>query len=318
MSKEPLIILTGPTSVGKTGLSIKLAQKIGGEIISADSVQVYKHMDIGSAKIKQAEMQGIPHHMIDVLEPTESFNIMLFQQYTKKYIKEIRERGHIPILVGGTGFYIQSILYDIDFTKEEDDGSYRKQLELLAEEKGEDFLYDMLKEIDSESAESIHKNNLKRVIRALEYYHLTGQKISEHNAIQHEKESVYQECYFVLNDERERIYERIDRRVDQMLEEGLVEEVKNLLAQGCKRQMVSMQALGYKEIIDYLNGDITLDRAVYFIKRDTRHFAKRQLTWFRREKNVIWVDKSSFSYDEDAIIAHMLEKMKEKGIHIPL
>ena len=312
--KEPLLILTGPTSVGKTSLSIALAKQVNGEIISADSMQVYRRMDIGSAKIKPQEMEGVPHHMIDILEPTESFHIALFQKYAKQYIQEIRQRGHLPILVGGTGFYIQSVLYDIDFTKEEDSGEYREMLERLGEEKGEEYLHDMLKEVDPESAQAIHPNNQKRVIRALEYYHLTGQKISEHNETQREKESFYQACYFVLNDDREKIYARIDERVDQMLEEGLVEEVKGLMRSGCTRDMVSMQGLGYKEILDYLNGEITLERAVYLIKRDTRHFAKRQLTWFRREKEVIWLEKGRFDYDNEKLLAYMTEKMKEKGI----
>ncbi len=312
--KEPLLILTGPTSVGKTALSIALAKKVHGEIISADSMQVYKHMDIGSAKIKPSEMQGIPHHMIDILEPSQAFNIMLFQKYAKEYICEIRSRGHLPILVGGTGFYIQSVLYDIDFAKESDAGGCRRELEKLAEEKGEGFLHQMLEQVDPESAEMIHQNNKKRMIRALEYYQLTGQRISEHNAVQQQKESAYQACYFVLNDDREKIYARIDKRVDKMLKEGLIEEVRALLQKGAVRDMVSMQGLGYKEMLDYLQGVISLEQAVYLIKRDTRHFAKRQLTWFRREKDVIWLNKNEFDYDEDKILAYMIEKMKEKGI----
>lgn len=313
-SKRPLLILTGPTGVGKTKLSIALAKRIGGEIISADSMQVYRHMDIGSAKIKPQEMQGIPHHMIDILEPQESFHIALFQKYAKQYIEEILQRGHIPILAGGTGFYIQSVLYDIDFTKEEGDGSYREELELLAREKGETYLHDMLKAVDEKSAIAIHPNNQKRVIRALEYYHLTGKRISEHNELQRKKESRYQSCYFVLNDNRERLYARIEERVDAMLAEGLLEEVKKLMEMGCRRDMVSMQGLGYKELFDFFNGEITLEQAVYLIKRDTRHFAKRQLTWFRREKEVIWLEKEHFDYDEEKLLSYMIETMKEKGI----
>ena len=312
--REPLLILTGPTSVGKTNLSVALAKKVNGEIISADSMQVYRHMDIGSAKIKPEEMQGVPHHMLNILEPTESFHIALFQKLAKQYIREIRQRGHLPILVGGTGFYIQSVLYDIDFTQEEGDGSYREELEALMQEKGEEYLHAMLRKVDEASAMSIHPNNRKRMIRALEYYHLTGQKISEHNEVQREKESIYQSCYFVLNDDREKLYARIDERVDKMLTDGLVEEVTRLMEKGCRRDMVSMQGLGYKEILDYLSGEITLERAVYLIKRDTRHFAKRQLTWFRREKEVIWLEKEKFGYDDGKILDYMTEKMKEKGI----
>lgn len=300
--------------MGKTKLSISLAQKIGGEIISADSMQVYRHMDIGSAKIRPEEMRGVPHHMIDILEPTECFNIALFQKYAKQYLKEIYDRGNLPILVGGTGFYIQSVLYDVDFTQEADDGVCRRELERLCAQRGEDFLHSMLRKADPVSAARIHPHNRKRVIRALEYYRLTGQKISEHNAVQREKESRYCACYFVLHESREKLYEKIDRRVEQMLADGLVDEVRMLKEAGCRRGMVSMQGLGYKEILDYLDGRITREEAVYLIKRDTRHFAKRQLTWFRREKEVIWLEKERFCHDDGKIVAYMQEKMKEKGI----
>lgn len=316
--KKPLLILTGPTSVGKTALSIALAKRVGGEIISADSMQVYRHMDIGSAKIKASEMQGVPHHMLDILEPSEPFHIMLFQKYAKQYIAEIQERGHLPILVGGTGFYIQSVLYDIDFTKETDDGAYREWLQRLGEEKGDAYLHEQLRAVDPKAAETIHQKNRKRVIRALEYHHLTGERISEHNETQHEKESAYQACYFVLNDVREQLYARIDERVEQMLRDGLVDEVRALMQRGCTREMTAMQGLGYKEIMDYLNGEISLERAIYLIKRDTRHFAKRQLTWFRREKDVIWINKDEFDYDNDKILTYMLEQMQQKDIEIVL
>ncbi len=312
--KMPLVILTGPTCVGKTNLSVTLAKLTGGEIISADSMQVYRHMDIGSAKIRPEEMRGVPHHMIDILEPTECFNIALFQKYAKQYLKEIYDRGNLPILVGGTGFYIQSVLYDVDFTQEADDGVCRRELERLCAQRGEDFLHSMLRKADPVSAARIHPHNRKRVIRALEYYRLTGQKISEHNAVQREKESRYCACYFVLHESREKLYEKIDRRVEQMLADGLVDEVRMLKEAGCRRGMVSMQGLGYKEILDYLDGRITREEAVYLIKRDTRHFAKRQLTWFRREKEVIWLEKERFCHDDGKIVAYMQEKMKEKGI----
>jgi len=314
MEKEPLLILTGPTAVGKTALSLALARLVNGEIISADSMQVYRHMDIGSAKIRRDEMQGIPHYMIDILEPWESFNITLFQSRAKQYIREIRSRGHMPLIVGGTGFYIQSVLYDIDFTEEEDGGACRRELERLLRERGGEYLHALLQEADPASAEAIHPNNRKRVIRALEYYRLTGQRISAHNKQQREKESGFNACYFVLNDDREKIYEKIDSRVDLMMKEGLVEEVKTLIGLGCTKDMVSMQGLGYRQIYSYLTGEISLDRAVCLIKRDTRHFAKRQLTWFRREKDVIWLDKGQFDNREEKILAFMQEKMREKGI----
>lgn len=314
MEKQPLVILTGPTAVGKTGLSIKLAQQIGGEIISADSMQVYRHMDIGSAKIRPDEMQGVRHHLIDVLEPEEDFNVVTFQHLCREAMGEIYSRGKLPIITGGTGFYIQSVLYDIDFTENEEDSAYRERLEAFAKEQGAEALHARLCEVDPVSAEVIHANNVKRVIRALEFYEQTGKRISEHNEKEREKESAYQSCYFVLTDAREKLYQQIDRRVELMLAQGLVEEVKGLKERGLKRSQVSMQGLGYKEILAYLDGEISLEEAVYIIKRDTRHFAKRQLTWFRREKDVIWIDKTVFEYNEENMLAFMREKMKEKGI----
>ena len=312
--KQPLVILTGPTAVGKTKTSIALAKAIDGEIISADSMQVYRHMDIGSAKIRPEEMEGVPHHLIDVLDPEETFNVVRFQQLAKKAMDEIYAKSRIPILVGGTGFYIQSVLYDIDFTENEENTAIRAELERLAEEKGAAVLHQMLAEVDPESASEIHANNVKRVIRALEFYRLTGTKISEHNEEQRQKESPYNAAYFVLNDERSRLYERIDLRVEQMLKEGLIEEVQALKDRGYTRDMVSMQGLGYKEILAYLEGEISLEEAVYILKRDTRHFAKRQLTWFKREREVIWVNKPDFQYQKEAIEEFMLNTLRKRGI----
>ncbi len=310
--KKPLIILTGPTAVGKTKASIGLAKALNGEIISADSMQVYKYMDIGSAKIRPEEMQGVKHYLVDELEPDEEFHVVRFQQMAKKAMEEIYAKGKIPIVVGGTGFYIQALLYDIDFTENDEDTEYRKELEILAKEKGAESLHNMLKEVDPASAESIHANNVKRVIRALEFYKLTGQKISEHNERERGKESPYEFCYFVLNDDRQLLYDRIDLRIDKMLEDGLLEEVSALKNKGYTKDMVSMQGLGYKEILDYLNGECTLEEAIYILKRDTRHFAKRQLTWFRRERDVIWVDKNKYDHDEDKILDVMLSYVKER------
>jgi tRNA dimethylallyltransferase len=308
----PLIILTGPTAAGKTKLSIELAKSINGEIISADSMQVYKHMDIGSAKIKSEEMQGIKHYLVDILEPTEDFNIVLFQKYAKQAIEEIYSKGKVPIMVGGTGFYIQSVLYDIDFDESDEDSELRQELSKIAEEKGNQYLHDMLRRCDPKAADAIHANNVKRVIRAIEFYRQTGTRISEHNETEREKKSAYSSCYFVLTDERERLYKNIDRRVDIMIEEGLVDEVKSLVNMGCKRESVAMQGLGYKEIIAYLEGEVTLDEAVYMIKRDTRHFAKRQLTWFRRERDVIWIEKDKFAYDDDRMLDYMLKLFNDR------
>lgn len=312
--KKPLLILTGPTAVGKTRLSIKLAKAVNGEIISADSMQVYRYMDIGSAKIKPEETEGVPHHLIDVLDPEEEFNVVTFQKMCKKCMEEIYGRGHVPILTGGTGFYIQSVLYDIDFTENAEDTTIRDRLEKEAEEKGAEYLHGKLREVDPASAGAIHANNIKRVIRALEFYEQTGEKISLHNETERQKESAYTSCYFVLNDDREKLYERIDRRVDEMLAEGLVAEVEALIKRGCTRKLVSMQGLGYKEILAYLDGEYSLEEAVYRIKRDTRHFAKRQITWFKREKEVIWINKPDFSYDDDKILDFMKKEMEAKGI----
>lgn len=302
---KPLIILTGPTAAGKTKLSIALAKAMNGEIISADSMQVYKYMNIGSAKIQPEEMQGIKHYLVDILEPTEDFNIVLFQKYAKKAIAEIYQKGKIPVIVGGTGFYIQSVLYDIDFQESDGDTALRGELEQLAQEKGAAYIHDLLKECDPKAAQEIHANNIKRVIRAIEFYRQTGQRISDHNKAERKKQSAYDSRYFVLTDRRERLYEKIDKRVDMMMEAGLVDEVQRLMKMGCKRDSTAMQGLGYKEIISYLAGEITLDEAVYIIKRDTRHFAKRQLTWFRRERNVIWIDKAEFAYDEEKMLNYM-------------
>lgn len=309
-----LVIITGPTAVGKTDISIELAKQINGEIISADSIQVYKHMDIGSAKIKPVEMQGIKHYLIDVLEPEEEFNVHIFQQLTKKCMEEIYAKGKTPIIVGGTGFYIQSVLYDIQFDETDDDHEYRHYLENLAEEKGNKYVHNMLKEIDPESAESIHFNNIKRVIRALEYNHDTGRLISEHNKEQRENTSPYNFAYFVLNDNRELLYSRINSRVDKMVEEGLVDEVKSLISLGYSPDLVSMQGIGYKEMAEHINGDLSLEEAVELIKKNTRHFAKRQLTWFRREKSVDMIDWSDFNYDKSHILNEMIMILEKRNI----
>jgi tRNA dimethylallyltransferase len=314
MDKKPMVILTGPTAVGKTALSIELAKKINGCIISADSMQVYRHMDIGSAKVTPEEMQGVRHYLIDELSPTEEFNIVLFQQMAKKALDEIYANGQIPIIAGGTGFYIQALLYDIDFKDQDADMDYRRTLEEYAKEHGAYALHERLKDIDPVSYETIHENNVKRTIRALEFYEKTKTPISEHNEAEREKQSPYNFAYFVLTDERKRLYERIDRRVDVMMEQGLVAEVQKLKDMGCSRQMVSMQGLGYKEILDYLDNKISLEEAVYIIKRETRHFAKRQLTWFRRERDVIWLDKQQYGYEDERILADMCRILTEKGI----
>lgn len=312
--KKPMIILTGPTAVGKTDLSIQLAKAMNGEIISADSMQVYRHMDIGSAKVTLEEMDGVPHHLIDVLEPEEEFNVVVFQKLAKEALTGIYERGHIPIIVGGTGFYIQALLYDIDFTENDGDTAIRRELEKLAQTQGAGCLHQMLQEIDPESAAAIHQNNVKRVIRAIEFYRQTGKKISLHNEQEREKQSPYQFLYYVLDTDRKTLYERIDRRVDLMMEHGLVDEVKHLADMGCTRDMVSMQGLGYKEILDYLSEEISLEEAVYILKRDTRHFAKRQITWFKRERDVRWLELEQFQNDRKKVLEHILDEIEGEGI----
>lgn len=267
-------------------------------------------MDIGTAKITKEEMQGIPHWLVDEYEPDEEFNVVIFQKKAKYYIEKIYERGHIPVLVGGTGFYLQAVLNDIDFTENEENSAIREKYQTFAELNGAHALHEKLRLVDEKSAENIHENNIKRVIRALEYYELTGEKISKHNDTQRKKSSPYNYSYFVLDDLRENLYRRIDKRVDKMMEDGLLDEVKNLRDLGYNKNMVSMNGLGYKEILEYLVGNCTLEEAVYIIKRDTRHFAKRQLTWFKREKDVIYVNKNDFNYDNEKILKFMLDKIK--------
>lgn len=310
--KKPLIILTGPTAVGKTKASIGLAKKLNGEIISADSMQIYKYMDIGSAKIMPDEMDGVVHYLVDELMPDEEFNVARFQKMAKDALEAIYQKGKIPIVVGGTGFYIQALLYDIDFSKGQEDTKYREELMQLEQEKGADYLHQMLRSVDEQSALQIHPNNTKRVIRALEFYKQTGKRISEHNEEEKQKESPYNFIYFVLTDDRKLLYERIDVRVDKMLSCGLVDEVRALKDMGYTRELVSMQGLGYKEILAYLDGEISLEEAVYILKRDTRHFAKRQLTWFRRERDVTWINKAAYGHDEDRILDALVTMWKER------
>ena len=310
---KKLVILTGPTAVGKTELSIRLAKAIDGEIISADSIQVYKHMDIGSDKITKEEMSGVKHYLIDVFEPDVDFNVHTFQTLTKKYIDEIYLKGKIPIIVGGTGFYIQSVLYDIKFDETDDAHEYRYELEEIAKTDSSS-LYKMLCDIDPESAKIIHENNVKRVIRALEYYHDTGLKISDHNYAQRQNVSPYLFSYFVLNMDRSVLYSRINERVRKMFDQGLVSEVEALLSMGYDENLVSMQGIGYKETLQYIKGNLSIDETIDLIQKNTRHFAKRQLTWFRREKDVTMVTRENFNNNQNKILEFLLNNLKENGI----
>ena len=289
-----------------------MAKEIGGEIISADSMQVYRYMDIGTAKVTLEEADGVPHYLIDEFDPDEEYNVMLFQQKAKAYMEQIWAKGKVPILVGGTGFYINALLYDNDFTETDNDTSYREECYRLAQEQGPEVLYERLKEIDPEYAAIMHANNVKRVTRALEYHYLTGQKFSEHNAEQKEKETPYDAAVIILSMDREKLYERIELRIDIMMEQGLLEEVKGLLEKGYTPELVSMQGIGYKEFIPYFNGECTLEEAVTQLKTNTRRFAKRQLTWFRRQIEGLWVDMSSSTGEE--AMEEVLDYLKQQKV----
>ena len=309
--KRKLIILTGPTAVGKTEASIHLAKGIGGEIISADSIQVYQKMNIGSAKILPEEMEGVPHYLVDCLDPKEEFSVYVFQKMCKEAMEIIYQKGKIPIIVGGTGFYIQSVLYDIDFSKESTDHSYRKELETFAREKGNHALWERLREVDPASAKAIHENNRKRVIRALEYFKEEKSPISKHNEEQRKKTSPFDFCYFVLNRQRETLYQRINERVDQMVQQGLEQEVLELLQDGYDPSLTSMQGIGYREMISYLKGNLTKEEAIEEIKKNTRHFAKRQITWFKREPDTIWVNYEHFHNSVPEMVSFMEESVHQ-------
>lgn len=292
--KPRLVVIAGPTGVGKTAASVRLAKKLGGEVVSADSMQIYKGMDIGTAKVTKEEMDGVPHHLIDILDRRENYDVTRFKAMAGEAVKGILERGHLPIVCGGTGFYIQALLYDIDFGAEEGpDISLRKELTELADIEGRDRVHELLKEIDPVSYEKIPANNLKRTIRAIEYHKLHGEPISAHNEREREKrESPYDFRFFALTDDRARLYERIDKRVDRMMEQGLLSEVKGLMELGIPEGRTSMQAIGYRELIRYLRGELSLSEAVEEIKKNSRHYAKRQLTWLRRERDVIEINIS--------------------------
>ncbi len=290
MDKQKLLVIAGPTASGKSSLAVQLAKRWNGEVISADSMQVYRRMDIGTAKVTPEEMEGVPHHLIDVLEPQEEWNVALFQEQASAAIRDIASRGRLPILCGGTGFYLHALLYDTQFDEEPGQKEIRKALEARLQEEGPEQLHQELQAIDPLSAEAIHPHNAKRVIRALEYYQLHGTPISAHNQEQKKKESPFDLCYLALSMDRQKLYDRIDLRVDQMVAQGLVQEVRSLTEEGLSAGMTAMQGLGYKEILPYLNGVCTLEEAVRILKRDTRHFAKRQLTWLRAEKDVRWID----------------------------
>ena len=297
--KTPLLIIAGPTATGKSASAVELALRMGGEVISADSMQVYRGMDIGSAKVTREEMRGVPHHLIDCVDPDETWNVVRFKEQASLAVRDIADRGKLPIVCGGTGFYIQALLYDIDFTQMEENAPLRKRLSDMAAEKGPEAVHALLAQRDPASAAAIHPGNVKRVIRALEFIEESGRSIAAHNAEQREKQSAYHSVFFVLTMDRAKLYERIDRRVDIMMQQGLLEEVTRLRDMGIARDSTAMQGIGYKQIYGFLEGEYDLEEAVRLIKRDTRHFAKRQLTWFRREKEVLWVDTDRFANREE-------------------
>ncbi len=307
MNNRKLVVIGGATASGKTAASVEIAKRLNGEIISADSIQVYKHMNIGSAKVTEEEMQGVKHYLVDEIYPDEEFNVAIFKQRARQYIETIYADNKLPLIVGGTGFYVQSIIKDVEFVEMESYKALRNELELEANTYGNDYVFNKLKAMDEVSANKIHPNNVKRVIRAIEYFKATGRPIASHNEKEKQKESIYDTKYFVFNMERELLYDRINRRVDIMIEKGLVDEVKLLIAMGYDEFLVSMQGIGYKEIISYLKGNITLNEAVDIIKQGTRNFAKRQITWYKHQTDAIWIDVDKLGFDVEKITKKVLD-----------
>lgn len=307
MSKIPIIVICGPTASGKTALSIKIAKRFGGEIVSADSMQIYRYMDIGTAKPDMTERDGVVHHMIDIINPDETYSVAQYVEQAHEVIKDIKSSKKVPVVTGGTGLYINSLIDDVDFGKNDSDHKIRDELQKIADEQGIDVLVEELRKFDPISAEKIHKNNTRRIIRAIEFYKMTGTPISEHQAETKKKESRYLPCLLAIKWDMEKLYERIEKRVDIMVEQGLINEVKTLEKMGYINSALSMQGIGYKETAEYLKGEITLDEAIDKIKTGTRHYAKRQMTWFRRDKRINWID-----YDAD-IFSEAERILKESG-----
>lgn len=306
----PLIILTGPTAVGKTDLSIQLAKAVDAEIVSADSMQIYKYMDIGSAKVTEEEMQGVKHYLVDEIEPDMPFSVSEYKRMAEEYIDEISSRGKNVIVTGGTGLYLNSLIYDMDFGKSDANQELREKLNKELEENGPAYMYEKLVSLDKEAAERIHPNNTKRVIRAIEVA-MSGEKMNDFSKdLRYNKK--YRPIIIVLNRDRQALYDRINLRVDIMLKNGLIEEVKGLLEKGYTKDMISMQGIGYKEIIKYFDGEYTLDEAIEIIKRDSRRYAKRQLTWFRRYEDAKWFEIDKFNSSEelkDAVVSYVKEML---------
>lgn len=294
-SRENLMVIVGPTAVGKTAISIKLAKILNGEIISADSMQIYKYMDIGTAKVTPEEMEGIPHYLIDVVYPDEEFTVADYKELAEKIISDINKKGKIPIVVGGTGLYVNSLVYDLNFTKVPPNEKIRKRLNELADKYGNEYIHNMLEKIDKESSKRIHVSDRKRIIRAIEIYEVTGIPMSEQNRDFRKQNDRYNLAMIGLNMDRDKLYERINMRVDKMIENGLIAEVANLLKMGYTKELTSMQGIGYKEIIKYLEGELTLEESIELIKKGSRNYAKRQLTWFRRDSRIKWFNLDEYS-----------------------
>lgn len=299
--KIPILILTGPTAVGKTALSIELAKVLGGEIISADSMQIYRKMDIGSAKISQEEMDSVVHHMIDVVDPDEDFSVADFHDMASQIISDIHKRGKLAIVTGGTGLYLNSLVYDMDFGGTNSDPSIRKDLEEILNDKGKDYLYSLLQDLSPDSAKRIHPNNTKRVIRAIEVYKTGGDMGDFSNDLKYNPK--FDAKIIVLNRDRSILYDRINQRVDMMFDMGLLDEVKGLHQMGYTSQMQSMKGIGYKEVLEYFDGKMTLEESIDILKQGTRRYAKRQITWFKRYENALWLDLDKVTELDDQIEA---------------
>lgn len=307
-SKPFIVIIAGPTASGKTALAIKLAKLLNGEVISADSMQIYRYMNIGTAKPTVEEMENVPHHLIDIINPDEEFSVALFKKYADEKIREITTKDKLPIIVGGTGLYINSLTYHLNFSDSAEDKEYREYLSNLAENHGNEYVYNMLKKVDPDAANKIHPNNLKRVIRALEVFKNTGTKISEYQKETQMHESDYNFYYIALDMPRDILYDRINKRVDTMVSKGLVEEVIKLKEMGYHRNLQSMQAIGYKEIFDYIEGDLSLQDSIELIKRNSRRYAKRQLTWFRKDSRINWINV--FNQNIDTICSNIINDIE--------
>lgn len=306
--KDKLIVLAGPTGIGKTEISLDLAKRLNAEVVSADSMQIYQYMDIGTAKIKEDEMRGIQHHLLDIIKPDEDFTVSDYRKEASLRIKEINQRGKIPLLVGGTGLYINSLVYKLNFTQVKANEAFRIRVEEEADKFGNQYIHDKLREIDPESADKIATADRKRIVRALEIIDSTGKKMSEYNKDFRKETNKYDLRMICLDMDRQDLYEKINNRVDKMVEKGLIEEVKKILDMGYSKELVSLQAIGYKEIISYLEGEISLDKSLEIIKQSSRNYAKRQLTWFRRDKRFIWFNLDSYS-SRELLLDHIIEKI---------